>query len=427
MPVNKVELNTTFNEWRNIINQFIDLVGDESLLNTTDKTSIVNAVNEIITILGDTSLLNTDIVDEFTITNTNIGDLFTLNTTDKTSIVNAVNQITVIVGNLIDLNTTNKTNIINAINEVLSKQITDFATTNTNIGDLFTLNTTDKTSIVNSINEIQNVSSTNDTALINLTNNVGVLTGDVGDLTTLSTSNKTSLPEAINEVNDSSLKKVNYLSVNNEINNGRFTNETTKNISIFDSNTISLREFNSSVITESDKFIDDNSNNGGSGGTLTANVVSLLSELSANGRVNLQNGFEFYIASITAGGGTSNVQNVSSLNYYPVVQTDESFLGSIGDKVSYRFWVKLDALNDVANNGIILGDSTVDTYINGVLSNEYLLDNIDTWVHVTQVATLDTEYKKFFPIISANVNDIIHIALPSLQQSEHKGIHVGVM
>lgn len=108
------------------------IVGTLANLNTSDKTSIVNAINSLLSDLS-----------------TVIGDLNDLNTTDKTSVVNAINsaltEINTIIGSLADLNTSDKISIVNAINEVLS-----------NVGDLSLLNTTDKSSAVAAINELEN-------------------------------------------------------------------------------------------------------------------------------------------------------------------------------------------------------------------------------------------------------------------------------
>ena len=52
---------------------------------------------------------------------TMIGDLDDLDTTDKTSVVNAVNEVIATIGKLDDLTTADKTNIVTAINEVNSK------------------------------------------------------------------------------------------------------------------------------------------------------------------------------------------------------------------------------------------------------------------------------------------------------------------
>ena len=84
---------------------YIGLLSD---LQTTDKSSIVNAINEVLSTLASV-----------------IGDLNDLNTTDKSSVVNAINEVlstlASVVGDLNDLNTTDKSSVVNAINEVLNR------------------------------------------------------------------------------------------------------------------------------------------------------------------------------------------------------------------------------------------------------------------------------------------------------------------
>ena len=49
-----------------------------------------------------------------------IGDLDDLNTTDKTTVVNAINSVLTVIGDLDDLNTNDKDNVVEAINELVS-------------------------------------------------------------------------------------------------------------------------------------------------------------------------------------------------------------------------------------------------------------------------------------------------------------------
>ena len=128
-----------------------DLIGNQTDLTTTHKSTIVGAVNEV---------------------NANVGDLADLTTTDNDSAVNAINEVNANVGDLTDLNTTDKSSAVNAINEVLS----DLDTT---VGDLADLTTTDKDSVVDAINEVN---------------------ANVGDLTDLNTTDKSSAVNAINEL-----------------------------------------------------------------------------------------------------------------------------------------------------------------------------------------------------------------------------------
>lgn len=100
-------------------------VGVLSELNTTDKSSIVNAINEVL------STLNTDVININQLLDgisSEIGTLSNLTTTDKTNLVNAINEVktgvtnnSTKIGTLSSLNTDDKTSLVNAINEVLSR------------------------------------------------------------------------------------------------------------------------------------------------------------------------------------------------------------------------------------------------------------------------------------------------------------------
>lgn len=66
-------------------------MGELATLQTTDKSSIVNAVNSIKKTLDDSDLTNVN--QELENIKTNMGSLDTLSTTDKTTLVNAINEI----------------------------------------------------------------------------------------------------------------------------------------------------------------------------------------------------------------------------------------------------------------------------------------------------------------------------------------------
>lgn len=108
-------------------------MGNNASLKTTHRLTLVGAINELydsIVALGaggggtiDPQILQ-DIADlkaAVTLINTNIGSLTSLNTTVKTSLVNAVNEVNNKIGDLNTLTTTNKTNVVAAINEVNAK------------------------------------------------------------------------------------------------------------------------------------------------------------------------------------------------------------------------------------------------------------------------------------------------------------------
>ena len=100
-------VKTTIEEELKLYVSIIDSkIGDLDSLNTSDKSSVVNAINEV---LGDISAVVNI-----------IGDLDTLNTTDHSSIVAAINEVNNNIGDLSTLNTTDKSSAVAALNEVLA-------------------------------------------------------------------------------------------------------------------------------------------------------------------------------------------------------------------------------------------------------------------------------------------------------------------
>ena len=93
----------------------INVVGRLADLNTTDKSSIVNAINDVLA--GLTQEI-TDRGTADTAINNKIGSLSSLTTSDKTSIVNAINELDGDIGDLSTLNTSDKSSTVNAIIEV---------------------------------------------------------------------------------------------------------------------------------------------------------------------------------------------------------------------------------------------------------------------------------------------------------------------
>lgn len=435
MTINNVELDTTFNQWRIITNEISSALGDNDALSTTEKGSLVGALNEVLSSLGDISSLNTttkdDMVAAINELVSTVGSLPSLTTTVKSSIVASINELDGELGNLANLDTTVQTSIVNAINE-LQQEILDITdSTDLLVGDLSSLNTTNQDDAVSAINEVN--TKVGDTSSLTTTATdaataINELDGEIGDISTLTTTEKGSVVGSINELNAGKAAIASVTADNKEVNHGRFSAETSRALTTFDQTSILITEHNSSTFAEGEKFINDNADNGGAGGSLGADMLALTTELSGAGRTELRYGYEFYIMDVTAGGGTSDGVTISTIDYYPIVSGGDSFIGPIGSVVTYQFWCRLETLATPANNGIILGDSSVTTYVNGVESNEHLLASVDGWVHVRQTAVLTTEFKQFFPAIFANVGDVVNIALPCLYQANvNNGIHVGVM
>ena len=126
--------------------------------NEGDWMFIHDGDNDLLYYALTTILTNGGLVPDVTVKKATVEDIVI---TLTTTLFNAI-------GDLSNLTTSDQTSIVNAINELV-----------TNIGDLSTLTTSDQTSIVNAINE---------------------LVTNIGDLSNLTTSDQTSIVNAINEV-----------------------------------------------------------------------------------------------------------------------------------------------------------------------------------------------------------------------------------
>lgn len=155
-----------------------------------------------------------------------------------------------------------------------------------------------------------------------------------------------------------------------------------------------------------------------------------MTALQSAGRTDNRNGYEFFINDITMGGGTGDPESFNTESYYPFADGVDEIIGQIGRTVTFQAWVRLKTCFDEPTfGGILLGDSSVTTYVDGVqAASQSILAVSNGWTHVRQTAVLTSEYKKFFPAIFANNGDVIQVALPALYNAEvDQGLHLGVM
>ena len=322
----------------------------------------------------------------------NSGDLLDLTTIAKDSLVNAVNELDSEIGVISTLTTTNKDDLVSAVNE-LDEDIND-------IGDITTLTTTDKSNTVNAINEHDI---------------------EIGDVSTLTTTDKDSLVDAINEL-DANLIPNPDVYYQNET-NGRFATETGIIATTFDSSTL-FTTYNTSTLAEGHKFIDDNNDNGGSSGAMSADAVSLTTFLGTKGRTELRYGFEFFILNITGGAGVNDGILENGTTYYPLTTSSSIYLNAIGNVLTWSGYIK----NDDAVNDLLIGNADCTTYIDGISqANPYELTLAEGWVHVIQTITLTKEYYNLFPAISGLSTSLAKIALSGLYRAENLSVQLGVI
>ena len=417
MAITPVTLNTKFKEWKDITNDIITALGDNTSLTTTAKDSLVNAINEINALAGNLGALNTDeqssLVGAINEVLAELGDVDNLNTTAGTA-VTAINELLATIGAIGDLTTTVDTNLVLAINSL-----------KTELGDLSSLTTTEQGSAVGAINEVD--ANTGDLTALTTTEKgsavgaINELDGEIGDLSSLNTTAQDSLVNSINEV-DTEATKIDELQYqNSEPNGGRYASDDleTKAVSTFAGQSGLMVSYNNASYAQGDNFIDDNSNYGGAGGSLGTDISTLVAALGTKaGRTDQRYGYEFYILDITGGSNTQDSESFATETYYPISENQDVMLGPIGRKVTFMCWLKLKTLN-----------GNIDTYVDGVLVGaQSLLTVASGWVHVKQVITLTKEYEKFFPAIYANDLDVIQMALPVVATANTGfGLHKGLV
>ena len=309
------------------------------------------------------------------------------------NITSSINNLKDKIGVLTDLNTTSKTSIVLALNEVNSK-----------IGTLSSLNTSIKTNIVASINSLITV---------------------IGSLSSLNTESKSDIVTATNEV----LDRISDTTDSFEHNFGRMSDDITKVLTASSISNLKLKSYNASTLTATSKFIDNNTDFGGTAGSLNVDSLSLVDALDTKaGRTEKRYGSEFYILDITSGNGTIDAITHNSKTYHPCISNDSIVLHRIGKYVTWTGWVRLKTLNTGSNNGILLGKTGITTHIDGVVqAGVYLLTTASGWVHVRQTKLLTTEYENFIPAIASNDLDVVQIALPGyfkglINTGMHKGL-----
>lgn len=430
MAITPVTLSTKFKEWKDITNEIITSLGDNTSLSTTAKDSLVNAINEIYALSGNLAALNTtaqdSLVNAINEVLAKLGDVAGLNTTASVA-VTAINELLATIGTIGNLTTTNTTNLVLAINSLKSE-----------LGDLSALNTTAQGSAVAAINEA--VAATGDLTTLTTTAQgsavaaINELDGEVGDLSTLNTTAQGSLVAAINEVDTEATKIDELQYTNSEPFGGRYATDDLDTIAVstFAGSSGLIVGANSASFAAGDNFINDNANYGGAGGSLGTDISTLVSALGVKGgRTEQRYGYEFYILDITAGANTQDGEGFATETYYPVAENQEVMLGAIGRTVTFMCWMKLKTLATPANNGIVLGNlaGNIDTYVDGVLvAGQSLLTTASGWVHVKQTITLTKEFEKYFPAIMGNSGDVIQIALPVVATANTGfGLHKGLV
>lgn len=381
MAISQVQATHTFNQWRLITNQVIGALGDKATLSTTTQVSLVAAINELRSLIGDLTTIGTtatgsvsassaEIFSQLTTTLSSIGTLSSLTTTQKTSLVAAINEVNSLIGD---------------------------------VGELSSLLTVDKSSAVAAINENTTAISTLSTELIGINS----------DLMTLPT--REDLPIT-----------------NLEYNHGRFSTEETLDVSTYDYANAIIQPYNSSVMMSGGTYYNDSSTYGGAGSIVNNTVSDLIAKMVTYGaRSQSRYGYGFNVSLLTVGSGTTDIFTHAGQNYSPFLSTGTTKLGPYGSVMTFLCWVRLITLSNAATLGLLASrdDKPGELYINGaVQATPTILTVANGWTHVALEVVLDPDFDSTFPRLSANVGDVIALALPSIVPGRVGGyIHGGMI
>lgn len=183
-------------------------------------------------------------------------------------------------------------------------------------------------------------------------------------------------------------------------------------------NNASFSGFNGAAAASAGKFIYDNNQNGGVRGTITEDVVSLVTALQAKGSGIGRYGPEFHVASYTQGSGTSNPHPNVPTAYLLTANSSIPAWG-LDQKATYSFWFRLKTgttaviarSHELRKNGVVIS------------ANYISVTAADGWMHIESIMRSTNGYSNGMPGIYVATGEVAQIAIPVLTQG---GIGVGV-
>ena len=167
--------------------------------------------------------------------------------------------------------------------------------------------------------------------------------------------------------------------------------------------------YNGSTFAECGKFIHDNTDNGGSAGSMTASTNALLTAIGRTGS-SARYGVEFRICEITAGSGTGASTVFGAETLYLCSINGDALIAGPGTMCSILYWLRATE----GNIGLWATDGGT-IYIDGVAqAGNYTLTTAAGWVHVMYVQPIALGYDSGFPRIYSASGRTAQIALPFL-------------
>ena len=165
-----------------------------------------------------------------------------------------------------------------------------------------------------------------------------------------------------------------------------------------------LIAYNGGTWAEAGKFIYNNTNSGGTAGTMTEPVTSLLTAQGRIGSSNTRYGIEYFVVSYTCGTGTITSSTYNGVTRYLISTNNTRALFQSEMACTFACWIRI-------KSGTV--HSTMGMYVNGVYQDPgYVLASAAGWVHIRIAAQASTGYNNAFPNLYATPSAVLEIALP---------------
>lgn len=170
----------------------------------------------------------------------------------------------------------------------------------------------------------------------------------------------------------------------------------------------SVYEYNGATAwIEAGKFIYDNTDNGGSRGSMTQTTIDLLAAMGRTGTA-ARYGVEFYIGQSTAGSGTAGAYS----GQYAMFRNGGGAITGIGNYVTYALWLRVVSGDDIIVRESATSFGPIELYENGIrTAGDIVLTPADGWTHIIIVQKLSIGYNTTSPAIHALSGTVVQFAL----------------
>jgi len=168
-----------------------------------------------------------------------------------------------------------------------------------------------------------------------------------------------------------------------------------------------LYPYNGGTVVSAGRFIHNNTNDGGTAGTLTQSVIDLLDAIGRRvGTGNARYGVEYHIARFTAGQSKSVERiGLDGVTHYLLTVNDARCLFAAGQWATFSCWFR------VVSGSVIIGSAHC--YVNDVHEPYRTPQTPSGWKRLRSHAQSMGGYNNEWPSLFAVPGSVIEIALPA--------------